>query len=390
MTESKAKMRIVLISHEFAPAVGGVASFVKTILAELGRREFVSLVLTRTMKERAVGACDQSVGATTSVVRLLPQSWRRPQALVEIVRSLAFIRRLEKRKDDLVFCDAGAILVALAFLIVFRRAPRGRVILHGTEVLRFACGHFRGVRYLVHRLLLDRHLDVIAISQAVATEIDKHFPGVGPRVVHNGADFSEKMALSSVPPSSLNGLSPLRVLVVGRLDYRKRIDLIIKAGRLIKQRPICLHIVGDGVTRASLEALVETHKSENLKVIFHGRISEAALNKEYRLADLIFIPAGRRNLSMEGFGLTVLEGLSNGVVPVAFDLDGPGEIARCIGCPVVKAEVKSIAAFLSDVDMRKLYSGLPKMQKNLLNFSVCRQVDTLFGYDNCKPNVEQQ
>jgi glycosyltransferase involved in cell wall biosynthesis len=125
--------------------------------------------------------------------------------------------------------------------------------------------------------------------------------------------------------------------------------------------------------------MVERYSSDTLEVVFHGRVSDAALAERYQSADLVFVPAGRRNLSMEGFGLTVLEALNRGVIPIALDLDGPGEIARLIGCPTVSAEVKEIATFLNSVDLDKLYASFPAFAKNLEKFSVRGQVDALFG-----------
>jgi len=99
------------------------------------------------------------------------------------------------------------------------------------------------------------------------------------------------------------------MLTVGRLGKEKNISEIISyMGDLLAMKSdIQLAIIGDGVYRNQLEALVKKNKLEK-SILFTGMIPHDELDEIYQLGDLYV------NASIsETQGLTILEAMSNGL-----------------------------------------------------------------------------
>jgi glycosyltransferase involved in cell wall biosynthesis len=109
------------------------------------------------------------------------------------------------------------------------------------------------------------------------------------------------------------------VVTVGRLSPQKRVDLILEAVGLLKQRGrvLPLTIVGDGQERAALERrAVELGIAAETR--FLGEVPPARIPEAVGNADVFAFPAAG-----EGFGLAAAEALMLGV-PVVAATDGGG------------------------------------------------------------------
>lgn len=99
-----------------------------------------------------------------------------------------------------------------------------------------------------------------------------------------------------------------RILFVGSLDERKQNDVLIQSFYNIidKINPsIQLTIIGEGVQRANLEALVNTLQL-NSRVSFEGKINETEKLKHYYEESIVSVSFGQA-------GLSVLQSLGYGV-----------------------------------------------------------------------------
>ena len=110
------------------------------------------------------------------------------------------------------------------------------------------------------------------------------------------------------------------VISISRLESYKRIDWLIEA---VAAAPAVreLHVIGDGPDRKSLIALAHQRLASHQRVVFHGRLSEAAKLKQLSLADVLVLASDRCN---EAFGIVQLEAMACGVPAVAFDLPRSG------------------------------------------------------------------
>ena len=85
-----------------------------------------------------------------------------------------------------------------------------------------------------------------------------------------------------------------------------------------------LLVVGDGPQRDQLLARADQRADLAGHVRFLGRVDDATLVSAYRAADVSIVPS----VSLEGFGLVVLESLACGTPVIASDAGGLPEVLR--------------------------------------------------------------
>jgi len=110
----------------------------------------------------------------------------------------------------------------------------------------------------------------------------------------------------------------LTFLFAGRLVPLKCVDVAVRAfaqSELLRRHRF--RILGDGVERPLLEALVREHRLEKT-VEFSGWMSQDAVAAEMRSADVFVFPSIR-----EFGGGVVVEAMASGCVPVVVDYGGP-------------------------------------------------------------------
>lgn len=116
--------------------------------------------------------------------------------------------------------------------------------------------------------------------------------------------------------------STITVGVVSRLAEIKGMDLVIPAFNLAREKDdrLRLLIVGDGALRSMMEKQAEeSHYSEDIQ--FVGRKAQSELQEWYDKIDILLMPS-----RSEGFGLTAIEGMARGCVPVVANVGGLPEV----------------------------------------------------------------
>ena len=84
-----------------------------------------------------------------------------------------------------------------------------------------------------------------------------------------------------------------------------------------------LHIAGDGVHRDELEAIRGGSPAAQETIFLYGRLSQSAVAKLYRSADLLVLPS-----QGEGAPLTVMEAMASGLPVLATPVGGIPELVR--------------------------------------------------------------
>lgn len=176
------------------------------------------------------------------------------------------------------------------------------------------------------------------------------------------------------------------ILCLSRLAPEKRVeDAILAMPKILEKYPqIILHIVGDGIEREKLTALVEKLNISK-SVEFIGHISHDKVTDQYHAASIFLLPSDD-----EGFPNTFLEAITCGlpvvttpvgdlekIVPdarngILINFQSPDEIAD------------AICTICSDKEQYRLYSK--KSLELSKNYSWCRvgkEYQQLF-YDICK------
>lgn len=135
---------------------------------------------------------------------------------------------------------------------------------------------------------------------------------------------------------------PVRILFVGRLQSRKRIDLLLRACQTI-QKPIELRIVGDGPSRKEWSQLAAQILPTTL---FTGSQTGQDLEKHYLWADLFVLPGTG--------GLAVQEAMAHGLPVIVAQGDGTqGDLVTAdTGWQVQPGELGSLQMALETALMR--------------------------------------
>lgn len=112
------------------------------------------------------------------------------------------------------------------------------------------------------------------------------------------------------------------ILYLGRIAEEKSIDVIIKAMKTLRYKPIRLVIVGDGPAKNNLENLT-AQLGLNHKVLFTGKVPWEETGLYYQMSRL-FISASKT----ETQGLTILEAMAAGVPTIVRQDDNIKELIK--------------------------------------------------------------
>jgi glycosyltransferase involved in cell wall biosynthesis len=150
-----------------------------------------------------------------------------------------------------------------------------------------------------------------------------------------------------------------RVLCVCRFYARKRVDLLLRAAAMLRERipELEIRIVGGGMEKARLRSLWrQMHLESTVKWI--GDVTQRQLAAEYQRAEVFCLPS-----IQEGFGIVFLEAMAAGKPIVAARSAAVPEVVSH-GCLVEPDNAEALAAAIetlyydSELRMRLGAAGL--------------------------------
>ncbi len=156
----------------------------------------------------------------------------------------------------------------------------------------------------------------IAVSKPAMDFANKHLPGHYD-VIPNGIDLVQFSQDISPIDEFCDG--KLNLLFVGRLEYRKGLNYLLKALKYVYQEipNSRLIIVGPG-TRLRRKYEKQVKRDRLTDVTFVGYVPCNELPRYYKTADIFCAPATGR----ESFGIVLLEGMAAGKPVVASNIPG--------------------------------------------------------------------
>lgn len=297
-------MRLLLITQDFPPHVGGV----QTYAYELARR------LTKRCEEVVVIAPAHPDAEVVDAA--LP---------CEVVRLPASANTFGFKVGPHILSMARRRGIEVAFHVQWSTAPASLLVrplggprlnfvaAHGRELLLEPIAHRRVLHALYNRtraFVLRRADGFFPVSHYTGQLLRER--GVPPEritVIHNGADPASFHPVDAQDLRDELGLDHQKVvLTISRLVPRKGIDTVLRAlPQVARQTPDVRYLIGgSGPDRDRLEALThELHLDDRVR--FLGAIPPDELSRYYNACDVFVMPSREDRPYVEGFGIAFLE-----------------------------------------------------------------------------------
>lgn len=232
---------------------------------------------------------------------------------------------------------------------LFRDEHISRSNLTGLGMLYYL--YFRFAQRPVYVLGMRKHLKgLIAPSGYMADILKKEKYGSVPIYhIYNGISLPEYQPLQN----------KRRLLYVGRLEYVKGVDVLLKAMKKVVAQidDVHLSIVGDGLSRKELEMFVKQNHLEN-HVTFHGWLEPAAVNDQYAQTTAVVIPS----IWPENLPTVCIEALAIGRPVIGTRSGGIPELVQhgSTGSVVAVGDIDELAAAIVMVLLRTDLSAVSK------------------------------
>ena len=310
---------VFLITHEFYPVRGGIATFTEEIAratADLG----YDVEVWAQSAPPAAEKTDWPFRLRRLPLKGTHDLWCQFQLARELVR-----HRRDLRYATVYLPEPGPMMtmMLLQFFHAFR--PRRLVLtFHGSEILRFTGSPLR--RWLAGRLI-RRATRISTLTHYTRKLLLSHFPEAADKMFLTPGALRSDFAV--VPPKPAAPKDKIVVLTVGRLHPRKGQLVTLQALQALApdvRARLEYWIVGSQ-SKANYEEILRATAAArpDLAVRFFGDIPDDELSDLYDRADIFAMTSINHGHSVEGFGLVYLEAAAHGLPVVAHDVGGVSE-----------------------------------------------------------------
>jgi phosphatidylinositol alpha-1,6-mannosyltransferase len=308
---------IFLITHEFYPVRGGIATFTE----EIAR---ASAGLGYEVEVWAQSAPPQTEKSWPFRLRRLPlrgshDLWCQVRLAWQLIRA-----RRQLRHAIVYLPEPGPMMtmMLLQFFKAFR--PRQLVLtFHGSEILKFSHSPLR--RWLAGRLI-HHAVRVSTLTNYTQELLLASFPGAADKIFLTPGALRTDFVV--VPPKPVRAQARIIVLTVGRLHPRKGQLLTLRALQALApevRARLEYWVVGSPTKAGYADTLRTTAAGADFPVKFLGNLPDEELSVIYERADIFAMTSVNHGHSIEGFGLVYLEAAAHGLPVVAHDVGGVSE-----------------------------------------------------------------
>jgi glycogen(starch) synthase len=318
---------IVLISRDFPPNHGGgIATFNKDLAEALATEGNIVHVITQSPDINRVDfengvwvhrmVVVENALPTEAIERKIPaQIWHWSATALAETRRIASHRKIDVVEAPIWDCEGVAFLLNGQWPLVTSLQTTLHFWLESNSHCRDNAGWMEAFGLPMLALeaeLMLKSSSIRSISLAIRRAIEMAYD----------ITFEESKILIAplgMPPENIHRsttgpTTKLTVLFVGRLEYRKGIDVLLSAiPKILEKNPnILFRILGDdtlpmsdGMTTYKAAFLSSEH-GQNCKdqVVFEGRVNDDILRDAYQTCDVFVAPS-----RFESFGLVFLEAM---------------------------------------------------------------------------------
>jgi phosphatidyl-myo-inositol dimannoside synthase len=313
-----AKMRpVIIITHEFYPQQGGIATFTE----EMARAAAALGYPVEVWAQRNAREPEKPWPFT---VRRIPIEGThnlrcRLRLAFELIRER---RRL--RQATVYLSEPGPMLTWMLLLpLSALRIRRLILTFHGSEILRF---HADPATRIFARMLIRRAFRISTLTRFTEELLCSRFPQAAPKIIRTPGAIRTDFVPASMPTHRAK--DKIIILTVGRIHPRKGQWQTLQALAALPadlRHRIEYRIVGASRGEKPERALRLLAAQSALTITFCGKLSGAPLQAAYREADIFALTSIPHGHSVESFGLVYLEASAHGLPIIAHRIGGVAE-----------------------------------------------------------------
>ncbi len=310
---------VFLITHEFYPRRGGIATFAEEIAKATVNLGYDLEVWAQSIRS------DIAEKPWPFRLRRLPLKGTHDLAC-QFLLGCQLVRDRRKLRHAVVYLPEPGPMLTMMLLQFFRTFRPSRLVLtfHGSEILKFSRSPWR--RGLARRLI-GHATRVTTLTNYTQELLLTHFPEAAEKITLTPGALRSDFAV--VPPRRAEVKPKIVVLTVGRLHPRKGQLITLRALQMLapEVRARLEYWIVAGHGRDSYEAALRqaATQSPDLTVRFLGNLPDDELSEVYESADIFAMTSVNHGHSVEGFGLVYLEAAAHGLPVVAHDVGGVSE-----------------------------------------------------------------
>ena len=310
---------VFLITHEFYPKRGGIATFAEEIA-----RASATLGYDVEVWAQSAPPTAEKTDWPFRLRRLPLKGTHDLTCQLRLARELVRNRRSLRRAT--VYLPEPGPMMTMMLLQFFQAFRPQRLVLtfHGSEILKFARSPLR--RWLAGQLI-RRATRVSTLSNYTQELLLSHFPEAAEKIFLTPGALRSDFAV--VPPKPDAPKEKIVVLTVGRLHPRKGQLLTLEALQMLPRdvRTRLEYWIVGAQSKGNYEQMLRRAAAEqpDLSVRFFGNLPDDELAGVYDGADIFAMTSVNLDRSVEGFGLVYLEAAAHGLPVVAHDVGGVSE-----------------------------------------------------------------
>jgi len=310
---------IFLITHEFYPTRGGIATFTEEIAKACSSLGYDLEVWAQSKKSSAPEK------SWPFRIRRLPLKGTH-DLWCQFLLGWELVKERRKLRHAIVYLPEPGPMLTMMLLQFFHTFRPNRLVLtfHGSEILKFAHSPWR--RGLARRLI-RRATRVTTLTNYTQELLLTHFPEAASKIFLTPGALRTDLAV--LPSKRTQNSSKIIVLTVGRLHPRKGQLITLEALQTLapEVRSRLEYWIVGGQSKDNYEAMLRAtaSKKPDLSVRFLGNLPDEELSEIYDRSDIFAMTSVNHGHSIEGFGLVYLEAAAHGLPVVAHDVGGVSE-----------------------------------------------------------------